>query len=761
VNSATIGDYIGRAALRREAWDGTIILTAGIAIAANIYGLMQGITIVLPHVFYIPIVIAAYWHPKRGVPISLIIAALYIAPVAAFYASDTLAITGALARGVVFVAAGAVVSHLSGRLKVQETRYRSIFDNSEAGILLFNLDTLAVEEVNPRCAEVLGYSPAEAARLPMTCIWPGLVDQDATIDRLIQGEGFSNLETRITRRDGTERSILLSAGKLPDQLIACTMLVDVTVQKQMEDRLRQSEEDTRAIINSVDVGIVVSGMDGKIVEVNEAGLHLYGARDRDDLLGKDSISIVAAQDLERAKQNRASVIETGRLSREEFLLQRKDGSTYPAEVTRTTLKDKSGRATGVVVAIRDISAQKQREEEVRRHNRQLSVVHEVVSALAAAHTLDEMARTSLEKTLDFTHFEAGALSLVRDGTGVPEMLCSLNHTGVTVPSPGTVDDPLFSPVLLDGKVRYIPDVPAEYSLQRDAGIRSVAGIPLVGDGTVIGGMFLSCRDARAFSGEDIAILESIGQEVGRAMYKATLQEELEQALSRSRTYLEQATAANDEANLYIDILAHDINNANTIAIGYAQILIEVADGPTKEFAQKLLISVQQSVEIIRNVTTLRKLRHEATVLRPIVLDSVIREVQRYFSDARIVYGGTDVTVSADDLIDEIFTNLIGNSIKCGGPEVEITIRVEQQGDEVGVTVADTGPGIADDLKPRIFQRYQRGTSKKSGKGLGLYIVKMLVERYGGSVWAEDRVLGDPGKGTAITFTVKRYGPEST
>src|SRR5690606_3251274 len=122
----------------------------------------------------------------------------------------------------------------------------------------------------------------------------------------------------------------------------------------------------------------------------------------------------------------------------------------------------------------------------------------------------------------------------------------------------------------------------------------------------------------------------------------------------------------------------------------------------------------------------------------------------YYADARIVYEGSDATVLADDLISEVFANLIGNAVKFGGPDVEVTISVREEGeDRVAVTVADTGPGIPDDLKPRIFERKERGVTKKSGKGLGLSIVRMLAERYGGSVRAGDRVPSRPEEGAEI------------
>jgi signal transduction histidine kinase len=63
-----------------------------------------------------------------------------------------------------------------------------------------------------------------------------------------------------------------------------------------------------------------------------------------------------------------------------------------------------------------------------------------------------------------------------------------------------------------------------------------------------------------------------------------------------------------------------------------------------------------------------------------------------------------------------------------------------------VSVEDNGPGIPDDMKQAVFGRMRRGDTKARGSGLGLYLVKTLVESYGGRVWVEDRVPGDRSKG---------------
>jgi signal transduction histidine kinase len=74
---------------------------------------------------------------------------------------------------------------------------------------------------------------------------------------------------------------------------------------------------------------------------------------------------------------------------------------------------------------------------------------------------------------------------------------------------------------------------------------------------------------------------------------------------------------------------------------------------------------------------------------------------------------------------------------------------------VEVAVTDTGPGIPDITKSTIFDRFMQNSSTRSSYGLGLHIAKMLVEAYGGRIWADDRVPGHPEQGAVIRFTLKK------
>lgn len=229
-------------------------------------------------------------------------------------------------------------------------------------------------------------------------------------------------------------------------------------------------------------------------------------------------------------------------------------------------------------------------------------------------------------------------------------------------------------------------------------------------------------------------------------------------ITERRRLDEQLKQCHADTNLYLDILTHDINNINTASLNYGHIL-EARTGEAREgISRKLLQSLEKSDEIIRNITTLRKIQETSSRLMPLHLQEIIHNEIAGFPGARIEYDSTDVVVMADEMLSSVFTNLIGNSLKYGGSTPCVAIRVEPRDHEVQVSIEDNGRGIPDALKPLIFERFQRGDTTVSGKGLGLFICRNLIGRYGGRIWVEDRVRNDPSQGTVIRFTLLRAKP---
>ncbi len=756
VREGSSGSHIHDMLTKERFLDLGIITSALVAIGTSLYCFSSGVFIIVPHLFYIPIILAAYQHQEKGVAFVGALVTIYFAEVLFFSRSFGVEIVSALLRAVVFLVVAIVISNLSGRLKARESRYRGIFETSGTGIFLFSSRTGQITEINPGCSETLGYSRDEALSLKVSAIWPGYLE---LAEALEEGGGrIEGLGCNLVARNGTPCPVLISASPLAEQEIVCAVVTGMMEQKRIEEELRRSKETLQVILNTTDVGVLLTNPSRGIVEANAAAIRFFGGTGREDLLGRKPHELVAGSDLEALLAYRDHVQRGEALAPIECMFRRFDGAERPAEVAIVPFKMDGAAPVRMVVSFRDITERRRAEKMVREENRRLAIIDEVLAAATASRRLDEILPISLEKVVALLDFDLGAAYLVHPGSDTVHLQASV---GDTVPPACVRRDELpWRPVFVDGEARFVDRFDEKYPGHEDLAIRSFAAVPIPGDDEPVGCITVASKTRETISENERLALVAIGEKLGDVVVKGMLYEDLEVALASANRYLQEANAATESANLYLDILTHDINNANTVAMGYLQMSLGSEDELPRKFLQESLTAIYQSNDIIRNVTTIRRLRDRDTELRPVELEPVLRRMRNYYVNTGIIIEGPDVTVLADDLIDEIFTNLISNSIKFGGSDVEVTISIrEEEGGMVSMTVADTGPGISDDLKPRIFERKERGKVKGSGKGLGLYIVRMLVERYGGSVRAGDRVPGRPEEGAAITVTLRRYPPE--
>ena len=231
--------------------------------------------------------------------------------------------------------------------------------------------------------------------------------------------------------------------------------------------------------------------------------------------------------------------------------------------------------------------------------------------------------------------------------------------------------------------------------------------------------------------------------------------------------------AREEAELYVDLLGHDINNMNQVALGYVEMALEtMKDGHCdQQFLEKTREMLFNSSALIDNVRKIQQIK--AGELKPEMIDlqSLLAEViDKYRStegrDVRInFHRAGDCKVLASDLLRDVFSNLISNAIKHSSGQLTIDIDLtkiwEHDNSYCMVTVCDNGPGISDEKKSTLFKRFMRGSTKAKGTGLGLFIVKSLVESFNGRVWLEDCVDGDYTKGCKFVVILPEFDCQHT
>ncbi|WP_231845074.1 sensor histidine kinase [Methanocella paludicola] len=220
-----------------------------------------------------------------------------------------------------------------------------------------------------------------------------------------------------------------------------------------------------------------------------------------------------------------------------------------------------------------------------------------------------------------------------------------------------------------------------------------------------------------------------------------------------------------QAELYVDLMGHDINNMNQVALGFLELAIEKLDKDGKlETADRYLLekpidTLNNSARLIKNVKKLQSAREGGLKRRMVDACAMLASVVGEYSDIP----GRDITihytpsegcyVMANDLLRDVFSNIVGNSVKHSPADRTLEIwvsvlKVRAEGvDHYTIFFEDNGPGISDMKKAEIFGRLEKKSRRSIISGLGLGLVKTLVDDYGGKVWAEDRVRGDYTQGT--------------
>ncbi|WP_164913708.1 PAS domain S-box protein [Methanoculleus taiwanensis] len=627
----------------------------------------------------------------------------------------------------------------------QELRIKDLAIASSLNAITLTDPAQKVLYVNQAVLDLWGYAaPEDVLGRPVSIFWADPGDPEMVTDAL-RREGRWSGELPARRRDGTVFPVQVSVVQVTAEdgtpRISVGSAIDITEQKQAKEALEAANAYNRSLIEANLDPLVTIGSDGRITDVNTATEQVTGYT-RDELIGTDFSDYFT--DPAGARAGYRKVFAEGQVRDYPLEIRHRDGSTTPVLYNATVYRDEEGTVTGVFAAARDITERIRAEKAIQRRSTEISMLNRLIRVSASALTLDELLESALTTSLALFSFDVGAIYLLdRERNSAKLMRYRGAERAPGLKTVNVLHHP-FDDIFVAGRFRSISAGPAIGEAEEEVlaafGVSSLTWIPLVAESRVVGAMALGSVAGRQAFPDVRWLMEAISREIGAGILRAIL--------------YKQREAANQEANLYLDILTHDIRNVNTVATMYTDLLVDILEGDPKTYVLKMKGSIEKSTEILANVATIRKIHVERAPLKPIDLHGVVLAEQKNFPDTAITYENTAYTVQADDLLPEVFNNLIGNAVKFGGPDVAVTISAERSGDSVIVTVADTGPGIPDDLKEGIFHRFERGQTRARGEGLGLYICRKLMERYGGSIWAEDRVPGRSEKGAAFRFTLK-------
>ena len=408
---------------------------------------------------------------------------------------------------------------------------------------------------------------------------------------------------------------------------------------------------------------------------------------------------------------------------------------------------------------------KQVEESLLRRNREMALLGRVGQELAATLELRDVIERLLQEVINIVGSES-ASAWLWDDVQVGSLICWVFSSEGEGPSPidlrlrpgqgiaGWVAESGESVVVDD--VGQSPQFFPGVDERLDHHTRSLLAVPLRVRGGVVGVLEVVNKLDGRFDETDLVLVETLASSAAISIDNARMVEAL-------RQYATELEARNEDLDAFAQTVAHDLNNPLTLIIGFAEIMEadfeELSESDKRRYLRSISRAARKMNSITEELLLLSSVRAmEEVQLEPLDMAHVVPEALNrlaYLIESHraelVVPESWPMAVGYGPWVEEVWANYISNAVKYGArpPRVELGATDGADG-TVCFWVRDNGPGLTEDEQARLFTPFTR-LSKVSaqGHGLGLSIVRRIVEKLGGKAEVESKV----GDGSRFTFTL--------
>jgi PAS domain S-box-containing protein len=498
--------------------------------------------------------------------------------------------------------------------------------------------------------------------------------------------------------------------------------------------------------------------------------------------------LIHPDEREAAAANAAKAFADGGIYSIEYRVQPADDAPMRwLFVQGKPLYSADGTVTGMSGVVQDITAQRAAQEAARNEAQMLEILNQTGSALAAELDLNALLQQATDAATRLTGAQFGAFFYNgTDEQGDAYLLYTLSGAPKEAferfghPRPTALFGPTFQgepPIRVDDVLtdpRYGRWGPHYGMPPGHLPVRSYLAVPVVSRaGGVIGGLFFGHPEPGRFDARSERLAVGIAGQAAVAVDNARLYAQSQRDGEEKRALLDSERAARQDAerasaikDQFLATLSHELRTPLGAILGWAHILRRKID-PAQADLHKGIDVIERSTRVQTQLIddlldmsriTSGKLRLDVQPVSPITFIEAAVETIRPTAEASQVRIETMLDplagpVSGDPgRLQQIVWNLLANAVKFTPKGGKIQVLLERVNSHVEISIADTGVGIRPEVLPYIFERFRQGdgsiTRRYGGLGLGLSIVKHLVELHGGGVRAKS-----PGEGQGATFVV--------
>ncbi|MBM4277826.1 MAG: PAS domain S-box protein [Deltaproteobacteria bacterium] len=433
-------------------------------------------------------------------------------------------------------------------LRKREAGFQELFDHAPVGYFEYDIQGY-ITRVNRTELEMLGYSLEEMKGQP---VWKFIVeDENAQSQIMAKLAGnmppAKGLERSYRRKDGTVIQVLIEDRLLRDSEGRITgirsTMQDITEHKRAEQKLYESEEKYRTILESIEQGYFETDLAGNFTFLNDATCRIHGYP-KEELMGMNNRQYTDKENAKKTFQTFNQTYRTGVAGTCGFELIRKDGTKRYNELSISLLKDLSGKPIGFRGLTRDITDQKQTEEATKRLSHENEAMAELGQIISSTLNINDIYDRFAEEVRKIVPFDRISIPIINPDRTSITMAYAFGveiggrPTGTVLSMKGPFYEEVVnrrtSVLIQTEDEREIATHYPNFLNNFRSGLRSIMGVPLVSKDQVIGILNLQSVKPNAYTEANVRLAERIGNQIAGAIANAQLHEELKQMVKHIR-----------------------------------------------------------------------------------------------------------------------------------------------------------------------------------------------------------------------------------
>ena len=549
---------------------------------------------------------------------------------------------------------------------------------------------------------------------------------------------------------------------------------DITDQVRAEQEIKERQVYLEALLGAAPDAIITLNPENEIIEWNRGAEHLFGYTKK-EVIGENIDDLIVSPDrIDEAHGFTNYVAKGNKLEPVETVRLRKDGSPVHVIVAGSPILI-DDQFAGVVAVYTDITERVQIEQAVRHQARSLEALVEISKKFVATLELEPIFQAITNGIVELIDLDSAAIYLVERDT--------LHLEATTPPLPTEIEDqqtrlndhPHIQEALKTAKVKHLPDThkaeltAAETEVCQMRDLRSVLYLPIRIREATIGVLIVaSCGQPREITPAEIDLCTTLSNQAAIALDNARLYQKTRQHAQELKHRVAERTAQLEQSNQDLEAFAysvsHDLRAPLRHIDAFTNMLAEQIEPKSKKIGRYFNKIHQASTKMHNLINALltysrlgrRELNYGKVPVNKIV-DRVIQNCQLDLSNREIRWQIEPLGIVRADpnMLEIVFDNLIANAIKFTSQRetAEIRISSQQRDHFVEISVRDNGVGFEMAYAHKLFGVFQRlhNDEEFPGTGIGLAIVKRIIQDHNGEVRAEGKV----DQGATFTFTLPR------